>query len=112
MDTCFRHVKQTIHFFQVTGEINLANHASALKRHRQSLKRRARNRAVKTRIKNVVKNVTPTAIEEKDADKARIALKEASSVLDSAATKKVIHWRKAARKISRLNQAVNKAVKA
>lgn len=85
----------------------MANHKSALKRHRQSLKRRDRNRAVKTRIKNVVKTVRQ-AVEANDKEQATAALKVAISVLDKAATKKTIHWRQAARRISRLNLAVNK----
>jgi len=84
----------------------LANHKSALKRHRQSLKRRARNRISKTRIKNTVKAVR-LAIEEKDSAKALEALKEASSILDRAARKNVIHSRQAQRRISRLQAAVN-----
>ncbi len=70
----------------------MANHKSALKRHRQSLKRRARNRISKTRIKNTVKAVRE-AVEAKDAAKAQEALKEAMSLLDKAARKKVIHPR-------------------
>ncbi len=85
----------------------MANHKSALKRHRQSLKRRARNRISKTRIKNTVKDVR-IAIEEKDVAKAQEALKAATSVLDKAARKKVIHARQAERRISRLQAAVNK----
>lgn len=85
----------------------MANHKSALKRHRQSLKRRDRNRAVKTRIKNVVKAVRQ-AVEANDKEQAQAALTVATSVLDKAATKKTIHWRQAARRISRLNLAVNK----
>lgn len=85
----------------------MANHKSALKRHRQSLKRNERNRAVKTRIKNVVKAVRQ-AVETKDTEMAQAALKTAIAILDKAAGKKVIHWRQAARKISRLNLAVNK----
>ncbi|MHC1701661.1 MAG: 30S ribosomal protein S20 [Humidesulfovibrio sp.] len=85
----------------------MANHPSALKRHRQSLKRQARNKAVKTRIKNVVKAVRQ-ALAEKNADTAAIALKNASSVLDRAASKKVIHWKKAGRCIARLQTAINK----
>ncbi|WP_252380308.1 30S ribosomal protein S20 [Desulfovulcanus ferrireducens] len=84
----------------------MANHKSALKRHRQSLKRRARNRSVKTRVKNVIKSVR-LAAEQKDAQKAAEALRTATSVLDRAAQKKVIHWRTAARKISRLTKLVN-----
>ena len=85
----------------------MANHKSALKRHRQSLKRRARNRVSKTRIKNTVKAVR-VAIEEKDSTKAAEALKAASSVLDKAARKNVIHTRQAQRRIARLQAAVNK----
>jgi small subunit ribosomal protein S20 len=61
---------------------------------------------MKTRIKNVVKAVR-FAVEQKDADSAATALQNATSVLDKAASKKVIHWRAASRRISRLNQAVN-----
>jgi len=85
----------------------LANHKSALKRHRQSLKRRARNRISKTRIKNTVKAVR-LAIEENDAAKAQEALKAATSVLDKAARKKVIHDRQAQRRVARLQAAINK----
>ena len=85
----------------------MANHKSALKRHRQSLKRNLRNRMVKTRIKNVVKAVRQ-AVEEKDVEKASVALNEATATLDRAASKKVIHKGQAARRISRLQAAVNK----
>lgn len=85
----------------------MANHKSALKRHRQSLKRNARNTAMKTRVKNVVKAVRQ-AVEQKDKEQAQKALRDATSILDKAATKKTLHWRAAARRISRLSQAVNK----
>jgi len=84
----------------------LANHKSAIKRHKQSLKANARNKAVKTRIKKVVKGVEQ-AIAQSDSQQAAERLHTATSVLDRAAQKKVIHKRKAARKISRLNKAVN-----
>lgn len=85
----------------------MANHKSALKRHRQSLKARERNRMMKTRVKNAMKAVR-TAIESQDQDAVAAALKTATSVLDKAASKKVVHWRTAARKISRLSVAANK----
>lgn len=85
----------------------MANHKSALKRHRQSLVARARNRAMKTCVKNAIKAVR-AAIDTKDAAAAQTALKEATAVLDGAASKKIIHWKTAARKVSRLNLAVNK----
>ncbi|KAB1441128.1 30S ribosomal protein S20 [Pseudodesulfovibrio senegalensis] len=85
----------------------MANHKSALKRHRQSLKRNLRNRMTKTRIKNTVKAVRD-AIEANDAPKAQEALQAATSILDKAGRKNVMHPRTAARRISRLQQAVNK----
>lgn len=85
----------------------MANHKSAIKRHRQSLKRRDRNRAAKTRIKNVVKAVRQ-ALDQNDKEQAVTALQNAASMLDKAGSKKVVHWRNASRRIARLQQAVNK----
>ncbi len=84
----------------------MANHKSALKRHRQSLKSRERNTMMKTRVKNAMKAVR-LAIESNDADATTKALQTATSILDKAASKKVIHWRTAARKISRLSIAAS-----
>lgn len=84
----------------------MANHKSAVKRHKQSLVRAERNRAVRTRVKNVIKQVR-AAVLSKDKDQAATALLKATSVLDKAATKGSIHWKKAARKISRLTRTVN-----
>ncbi len=86
----------------------MANHKSAVKRHKQSLKRAARNRAMKTRIRTVVKSVR-AALRDKDQNKAAELLVTAVSTLDKAACKGVVHWKKAARKISRLSKAVNAA---
>jgi len=85
----------------------LANTKQALKRHRQSLKRRARNRAMKSRVKKAIKNVR-LAIEARDKERAQTALRNATSLLDKAASKGVIHWKNAARRISRLSSQVNK----
>lgn len=85
----------------------MANHKSALKRHRQSLKNRDRNRMMKTRVKNAMKAVH-TAIEANDPEATATALQAATAVLDKAASKKILHWRTAARKISRLALAANK----
>jgi len=85
----------------------LAHHKQALKRHRQSVSARSRNRGVKTHVKNAIKAVNK-AIANKDVEQARIELQRANSILDKAASKGVIHWRKAKRTVSRLNKAVNK----
>ena len=84
----------------------MANHKSAIKRHKQSQKRNARNRAARTRVKNVVKSVR-AAIQSNDKAAAEVALIQVNSTLDKAAGKGVIHWKKATRKISRLSRAVN-----
>ena len=82
----------------------MANHKSAIKRHKQSVKRAARNRTVKTVVKSV-----RAAIKADDQAAATQLLSTATSSLDKAATKGVIHWKKAARKISRLAKALNAA---
>ena len=84
----------------------MANHKSAIKRHRQSVERAGRNRAARTRVKNAIKQVR-TAITGSDKAQAGEALVAATSVLSKAAGKGAMHWKKAARKISRLARAVN-----
>ena len=74
----------------------MANHKSALKRHKQSLQRAGRNRAARTRVKNAIKQVR-AAIQNNEQGQASEALSSATSM----------HWKKAARKISRLAHAVN-----
>ncbi len=83
----------------------MANHKSALKRHKQSLKRAARNRAARTRIKNVVKAVR-IAVQNKDQEAASAALVAATSVLGKYSGR-AVHWKNASRKVSRLAKAVN-----
>lgn len=84
----------------------MANHASAIKRHRQSLQAQARNKVMKTKVKNALKAVR-LALEQKNLEQAQASLTVAASVLDKAASKKVIHWKCAARKVSRLSAAVS-----
>ncbi|MDH4099685.1 MAG: 30S ribosomal protein S20 [Nitrospirota bacterium] len=83
----------------------MANHKSAVKRHAQSLKRRARNKMVKSSLNTYIKKVK-TAVVAKDTDAAKTALAEAIPVIDKAAAKGVIHRNNAARKVSRLSLAV------
>ena len=84
----------------------MANHPSALKRHRQSEKRRLRNRAIKTRLRHLVREVR-TALSTRDADAATKTLATATRALDKAVTKGVLHRNSASRRISRLAHAVN-----
>ncbi len=87
----------------------MANHASALKRQRQSEKRRSRNRGHKSAINTTVKKVL-TSISAKESDKARELSREAVALMDSAVTKGVLHRKTASRKISRLTKMVNAQV--
>lgn len=84
----------------------MANHPSALKRSRQNLKRRFRNKSVKTRVKKLTKQVR-LAVNENSAEAAGAQLNTAKSVIDNASKKGVIHRKTAARKISRLSKFVN-----
>jgi small subunit ribosomal protein S20 len=84
----------------------LANHKSALKRARQNVVRRFRNKSVRTRIKSAVKNVR-SAVSNNLQDNVAQELNLAKSVIDNAAKKGTIHKRTAARKISRLSKLVN-----
>ena len=84
----------------------MANHKSAIKRAGQNEIRRIRNKSVKTRIKNSVKNVR-LAVSEKSSEAALKKLDDAKSIIDKAAKKGVIHTKTASRKISRLTKLVN-----
>jgi len=84
----------------------LANHKSAIKRAGQNEIRRMRNKSVKTRIKNSVKNVR-LAVSEKSSEAALKKLDDAKSIIDKAAKKGTIHTKTASRKISRLTKLVN-----
>jgi len=72
----------------------MANTKSALKRDRQTKRRTERNRASKTRIKNLRRKVDEAAQGGKD-DEVKTALSEFSSAVDKAAKRGVIHGNKA-----------------
>ena len=84
----------------------MANHKSALKRARQNIDRRTRNRSAKTKIKNVVKDVQ-TAVDENAKEAALEKLNTAKSIIADTASKGIIHKNTAARRISRLTKRVN-----
>jgi small subunit ribosomal protein S20 len=85
----------------------VANHPSALKRQRQSEKRRLRNRSVKSAVKTRIRGVRE-AVAGKDPAKAKETLAEAIRTIDRSVTRGVYHARTASRKISRLAKLVNK----
>lgn len=87
----------------------MANSRSAVKRMRQAIVRRQRNRTVKSHIKKAVL-VFSDSLENDDQQKAREAYSAASSVIDKAVSKGVIHKNTGSRKKSRLSQKLNQLV--
>jgi small subunit ribosomal protein S20 len=83
----------------------LATHQDAIKRMKQSEGRRARNRSLRTRMRNQIKRVRD-AVASKDVSTAQEQLRQATSVIHRVCQKGVIHRNQAARRISRLNKAV------
>lgn len=86
----------------------MANHKQALKRHRQSLVRRQRNRSYNRRMKSFVKAAL-TSFEEGDEKVGADALRDAASEIAKVASKGVIPKKRASRKISRLMKAFDRS---
>jgi len=86
----------------------VAHSLSAKKRIRQSLKRRARNRARKDLIKDQVKGFQ-SAIAGGDLSKAETELNKTVQRLDRTAAKGTIHKNTAARRRSRMTKRLNAA---
>jgi len=84
----------------------LAHHKSALKRIKQNIKRNERNKHVRSTLRTFIKRVRE-AVAAKDMALAKESLQAAIPVIDSAASKGVIHRSNASRNVSRLNRLVN-----
>ena len=85
----------------------MANIKSAKKRILVSERNAEKNKAIKTGVKTAVKKVR-TAVEANDQKAAQEALVNATTTIEKACSKGVYHKNTAARKVSRLAQAVNK----
>ncbi len=83
----------------------VANIKSAEKRARQTIKRRARNVAGRSKLRTAIKSVVK-AVEAGDKEQAIAKLKVATPIIDSAVNKGLIHRNKAARHKSALNARV------
>jgi small subunit ribosomal protein S20 len=79
----------------------VANTKSAQKRARQTVKRAARNSTVRTSLKSAIKKARE-AITAGDKTKAEAAFREATSMIDRARSKGIIHARNASRRVARL----------
>jgi small subunit ribosomal protein S20 len=84
----------------------LANHKSSIKRIKQNEKKNERNKHVRSTLRTFIKRVRE-AVASKDAAVAREALVAAIPVIDTAASKGVIHSSNASRNVSRLTRLVN-----
>jgi small subunit ribosomal protein S20 len=84
----------------------VANHASAKKRVRQTVKRTARNRQIRTYVRTCIKRVR-TAVETGDSAAAKKALIDATNRIDGAVSKGIFHRKTGSRYISRLTRQVN-----
>ena len=84
----------------------MANHKSALKRIRQSERRRERNRHIRSGMRTVVKSFRQ-ALEAGDREDATAKFALAERTIRKAVTKGVIPQRRADRSISRLASRLN-----
>ena len=79
----------------------VASHDSALKAHRQNIKRREQNRQMRTRLRNALRDIR-AAIDTDDPAQVKDALRQTISLVDKLAGKGLIHRNTAARYKSRL----------
>ena len=84
----------------------MANHKDAIKRARQSIKRRLTNRHDRSTMRTEIKKLR-AAIEEGDLTVAEQLLPGTVSILQKYAQKGLIHPRNASRHVSRLSLAVH-----
>lgn len=83
----------------------MPNTKGAKKRLRQSIVRRDRNRAQKTRLRHALRKFRE-AVAAKNMDDAQALSRSTAILLDKAASKGVIHPNKAARLKSRMCHAI------
>ena len=87
----------------------MANTIQAKKRARQNKKSYTRNKAQRSNVRTLIKEVIKTA-EGKDKDAIKSQFQKTVSGIDKLVSKGLIHKNKAARLKSRLNAKVKKAV--
>ncbi|QOQ99226.1 30S ribosomal protein S20 [Campylobacter lari] len=85
----------------------MANHKSAEKRARQTIKRTERNRFYRTRLKNITKEVREAAANN-DKEAAQNALKVANKSIHAMVSRGFLKKQTASRRVSRLALLVNK----
>jgi small subunit ribosomal protein S20 len=89
----------------------MATHKSAIKRAAQNIKRNARNRALRSELRNAIKKFR-TLTEGKDAKQAAAAYPAVQRTIDRMETKGILHKNTADRYKSRLAAALKKTLAA
>ena len=85
----------------------MANIKSQKKRILQNAAAQERNKAVRSSLKTAIRRFRD-AVASNDSDRAATALRDASRLLDKAASKGVIHKNQAANRKSAMAEALNK----
>jgi small subunit ribosomal protein S20 len=85
----------------------LITHQSAIKRHRQSLKKRARNIETKSKLRTLIKRARQ-AIEEKNQENAASQIRAVDKELGKAVSKGIIKSNTASRWLSRLARSASR----
>jgi small subunit ribosomal protein S20 len=83
----------------------VASHASALKAHRQTIKRHEHNRALRSELRSAIKDIR-AKIASRDLEAVKKQLPSTVSLIDKMAAKGIIHDNAAARHKSRLHAHV------
>lgn len=84
----------------------MAHHKSAKKRILQNDKKRIRNRHIRTTLRSALKRFEQT-LETQNAEELKPLVDKTISIVDTAASKGVIHKNKAARHVSRIRRKIN-----
>ncbi len=80
-------------------------HKSAIKRHRQNIKRAARNQTIRSHVRHTIRDLREV-IASKDLTTAEAKLRSVMATVQKAATKGVLHRNNASRRIARLSQQI------
>ena len=83
----------------------MASHASAIKAHRQNVKRREHNRALRSKLRTALKDIR-SSLSANDLEAVKTKLKATVSLIDKMAGKGLIHDNAAARYKSRLQKQI------
>ena len=89
----------------------MANHKSAIKRIRQTVRRTARNRAAKSQLRTQLKKFR-SAVDGQDDTASDALLSSTTGLIDRSVRKGVLHRNKANRLKSSITRAANKAAQA